>query len=97
MRSSSLRRFLPTGACRMRFTGGWTKSAPHRRSSLPGAGQPASELVSNVTHRGRVVAAHFWYPPQLIPLVEVCAGPERATRTWRRGSATSFGQPERSR
>ena len=41
-----------------------------------GSGQPASELVSNVTHRGRVVAAHFWYPPQLIPLVEVCAGPE---------------------
>ena len=41
-----------------------------------GSGQPASELVSNVRHRGRVVAAHFWYPPQLIPLVEVCAGPE---------------------
>ena len=41
-----------------------------------GSGQPASELVSNVAHRGRVVAAHFWYPPQLIPLVEVCAGPE---------------------
>ena len=41
-----------------------------------GSGQPASELVANVTHRGRVVAAHFWYPPQLIPLVEVCAGPE---------------------
>ena len=41
-----------------------------------GSGQPASDLVSNVRHRGRVVAAHFWYPPQLIPLVEVCAGPE---------------------
>ena len=41
-----------------------------------GSGQPASELVSSVRHRGRVVAAHFWYPPQLIPLVEVCAGPE---------------------
>ena len=41
-----------------------------------GSGQPASQLVSKVTHRGRVVAAHFWYPPQLIPLVEVCAGPE---------------------
>ena len=26
----------------------------------------------------RVVAAHFWYPPQLIPLVEVCGGPETA-------------------
>ena len=41
-----------------------------------GSGQPASDLVANVRHRGRVIAAHFWYPPQLIPLVEVCAGPE---------------------
>ena len=41
-----------------------------------GSGQPASDLVSNVRHRGRVIAAHFWYPPQLIPLVEVCSGPE---------------------
>ena len=40
------------------------------------SGQPASELVEHVRHRGRVVATHFWYPPQLIPLVEVCAGPE---------------------
>jgi 3-hydroxybutyryl-CoA dehydrogenase len=40
------------------------------------SGQPASALVERVKHRGRVVAAHFWYPPQLIPLVEVCAGPE---------------------
>ena len=40
------------------------------------SGQPASALVDRVRHRGRVVAAHFWYPPQLIPLVEVCAGPE---------------------
>ena len=40
------------------------------------SGQPASRLVARVKHRGRVVAAHFWNPPQLIPLVEVCAGPE---------------------
>jgi 3-hydroxybutyryl-CoA dehydrogenase len=40
------------------------------------SGQPASRLVARVTHRDRVVAAHFWNPPQLIPLVEVCAGPE---------------------
>jgi 3-hydroxybutyryl-CoA dehydrogenase len=31
-----------------------------------------------VKERARVVAAHFWYPPQLIPLVEVCGGPETA-------------------
>ncbi len=40
------------------------------------SGQPASELVDRVRHRERVIAAHFWFPPQLIPLVEVCAGPE---------------------
>lgn len=40
------------------------------------SGQPASALVDEVRYRGRVIATHFWYPPQLIPLVEVCAGPE---------------------
>jgi 3-hydroxybutyryl-CoA dehydrogenase len=40
------------------------------------SGQPASRLVDRVRNRQRVIAAHFWYPPQLIPLVEVCAGPE---------------------
>jgi 3-hydroxybutyryl-CoA dehydrogenase len=42
------------------------------------SGQPASMLVKKVKHRERVIATHFWYPPQLIPLVEVCAGPETA-------------------
>jgi 3-hydroxybutyryl-CoA dehydrogenase len=42
------------------------------------SGQPASRLVARVAHRARVVAAHFWNPPQLVPLVEVCAGPETA-------------------
>jgi 3-hydroxybutyryl-CoA dehydrogenase len=40
------------------------------------SGQPASALVDEVEHRGRVIATHFWYPPQLLPLVEICAGPE---------------------
>ena len=40
------------------------------------SGQPASALVAGVRHPQRVIATHFWYPPQLIPLVEVCAGPE---------------------
>jgi 3-hydroxybutyryl-CoA dehydrogenase len=39
------------------------------------SGQPASALIANVQHRGRVIATHFWYPPQLIPLVEICGGP----------------------
>ena len=40
------------------------------------SGHPASELVERVRQRDRVIAAHFWYPPQLLPLVEVCGGPE---------------------
>lgn len=36
------------------------------------SGQPPSALNENVRRRERVIAAHFWYPPQLIPLVEVC-------------------------
>lgn len=39
------------------------------------SGQPPSALIERVTHRRRVIATHFWYPPQLIPLVEVCGGP----------------------
>lgn len=42
------------------------------------SGQPASALVADVTHRRRVIATHFWYPPQLIPLVEICGGPHCA-------------------
>jgi 3-hydroxybutyryl-CoA dehydrogenase len=42
------------------------------------SGRPASSLVERVRHRERVVAAHFWNPPQLMPLVEVCGGPETA-------------------
>jgi 3-hydroxybutyryl-CoA dehydrogenase len=40
------------------------------------SGQPASALIDRVSRPERVIAAHFWYPPQLIPLVEVCAGPQ---------------------
>jgi len=40
------------------------------------SGQPASALIDNVRRPERVIATHFWYPPQLIPLVEVCAGPK---------------------
>jgi 3-hydroxybutyryl-CoA dehydrogenase len=42
------------------------------------SGQPASALIEQVTTPERVVAAHFWYPPQLIPLVEICGGPQTA-------------------
>jgi 3-hydroxybutyryl-CoA dehydrogenase len=39
------------------------------------SGQPASALIAEVERRERAIAAHFWYPPQLIPLVEICGGP----------------------
>ena len=42
------------------------------------SGSPASEVHGKVTHRERVIATHFWYPPQLIPLVEVCGSPDTA-------------------
>ncbi|HVL58700.1 MAG TPA: 3-hydroxyacyl-CoA dehydrogenase family protein [Burkholderiaceae bacterium] len=42
------------------------------------SGQPASALIERVAFPERVIATHFWYPPQLIPLVEVCAGPRTA-------------------
>jgi len=42
------------------------------------SGQPASALIARVKAPERVIATHFWYPPQLIPLVEVCGGPKTA-------------------
>src|SRR5438270_12610404 len=40
------------------------------------SGAPASTVTDRVRHRERVLATHFWNPPQLIPLVEVCPAPE---------------------
>ena len=42
------------------------------------SGAPASDVLERVRHPERVIATHFWYPPQLIPLVEVCASPKTA-------------------
>ncbi|MDT4937346.1 MAG: 3-hydroxybutyryl-CoA dehydrogenase [Pseudonocardiales bacterium] len=39
------------------------------------SGHPASEVAAEVKHSERLIAAHFWYPPQLLPLVEVCGAP----------------------
>ena len=48
------------------------------------SGQPASSLIARVSHPERVIATHFWYPPQLIPLVEVCGSPKTLSdvTTW---------------
>ncbi|WP_137389048.1 3-hydroxyacyl-CoA dehydrogenase family protein [Rhodoligotrophos defluvii] len=45
------------------------------------SGHPASELALRVKNKGRVIATHFWYPPQLLPLVEVCGAPETSPET----------------
>ena len=42
------------------------------------SGHPASEVDRRVGRKERVVATHFWYPPQLLPLVEVCGSPTTA-------------------
>lgn len=39
------------------------------------SGHPVSELSSRVSRVERLIATHFWYPPQLLPLVEVCGMP----------------------
>jgi 3-hydroxybutyryl-CoA dehydrogenase len=38
------------------------------------SGQPISVMVDRMKHPERAVAAHFIYPAQLMPLVEVCGG-----------------------
>lgn len=45
------------------------------------SGHPASEFSAPVKNKGRVIATHFWYPPQLLPLVEVCGAPETTSET----------------
>jgi 3-hydroxybutyryl-CoA dehydrogenase len=51
------------------------------------SGHPVSEMSSGVSGVGRLIATHFWYPPQLLPLVEVCAmlgtSPDVVERTCR--------------
>jgi 3-hydroxybutyryl-CoA dehydrogenase len=58
------------------------------------SGHPASAVDERVTRKERVVAAHFWYPPQLLPLVEVCGSPEtsRETVRWICDALTAVGK-----
>ncbi|CAN5523488.1 3-hydroxyacyl-CoA dehydrogenase family protein [soil metagenome] len=42
------------------------------------SGQPISPMTTGMKHPQRAVAMHFIYPAQLIPLVEVCGGPQTA-------------------
>lgn len=42
------------------------------------SGQPISLMTGGMKHPARAVAMHFIYPAQLIPIVEVCGGPQTA-------------------
>lgn len=45
------------------------------------SGHSVSEVIAKVKKRDRVIATHFWFPPQLLPLVEVCGAPETSKQT----------------
>ncbi len=45
------------------------------------SGQPISLMTDRMAHPERAVAIHFVYPAQLIPVVEVCGGPQTSTQT----------------
>lgn len=51
------------------------------------SGLPPDELAARMTHPQRLLIAHFWHPPHLIPLVEIVPG--RAI--WRRCRRCSAG------
>lgn len=38
------------------------------------SGLPPDELAASMTHPQRLLIAHFWHPPHLIPLVEIVPG-----------------------
>ncbi|OKP49273.1 3-hydroxybutyryl-CoA dehydrogenase [Serratia marcescens] len=38
------------------------------------SGLPPDELAAHMTHPQRLLIAHFWHPPHLIPLVEIVPG-----------------------
>ena len=48
------------------------------------SGQPISLMVGGMTRPERAIAMHFIYPAQLMPIVEVCGGPQTAEEvvTW---------------
>ena len=73
-----------------------TASARRRRCWRRRAARRPARCTSRVAHRERVIATHFWYPPQLIPLVEVCGSRRRRPTCWR-GRATPCARAARSR
>lgn len=58
------------------------------------SGQPISLMTGAMAHPERAVAMHFIYPAQLIPIVEVCGGPQTLPEvvTWACDIMTAVGQ-----
>lgn len=58
------------------------------------SGQPISLMTSRMKHPERAVAMHFIYPAQLIPIVEVCGGPQTSPVVvqWACDLLTAVGQ-----
>ncbi len=58
------------------------------------SGQPISLMTGRMKHPQRAVAMHFIYPAQLIPIVEICGGPQTAPEvvTWACDVMKAVGQ-----
>ena len=58
------------------------------------SGQPISLMTGAMKNPERAVAMHFIYPAQLIPLVEICGGPQTAPEAvqWACDVMTAVGQ-----
>lgn len=58
------------------------------------SGQPISLMINRMGYPERAVATHFIYPAQLMPLVEVCGGPQTVPEVvqWTCDFLTSVGQ-----
>jgi len=58
------------------------------------SGQPISLMTGRMKHPERAVAMHFIYPAQLIPIVEICGGPQTAPEVvqWACDVMTAVGQ-----
>ena len=58
------------------------------------SGQPISLMTTKMQHPERAVAMHFIYPAQLIPIVEICGGPQTDADVvqWASDMMTAVGQ-----
>ncbi|MEW6265714.1 MAG: 3-hydroxyacyl-CoA dehydrogenase family protein [Thermodesulfobacteriota bacterium] len=58
------------------------------------SGEIISRIYDRMRRPERAVAAHFWYPAQLIPIVEICGGPKTDPEvvTWLRNVIETIGK-----